>query len=60
VKRNAKDKEIKSAYRKLALKYHVSLNHYMSIVCCEVPLIGLECMKEIDAVCIMFWVVKDG
>lgn len=25
VKKNAKDKEIKSAYRKLALKYHVSL-----------------------------------
>jgi hypothetical protein len=56
VKRNAKDKEIKSAYRKLALKYHVSLievcslfekreNHYMSIVCYEV---------QLDAMCIMF------
>jgi hypothetical protein len=36
VKKNAKEKEIKSAYRKLALKYHVSCTYFVvgiSLVC---------------------------
>lgn len=34
VKKTAKDKEIKSAYRKLALKYHVSCIYSLLLVSC--------------------------
>ena len=34
VKKNANDKEIKSAYRKLALKHHVSTHNIIMIMMC--------------------------